>query len=225
MTNIFQLLICQYLLSNVLLVDNSCSIDPIAELENPKKYNESLTLIIGPMFAGKTTRLQKMVNNYKDSGDRVLVLSHSKYDNRYEEGFICSHDGVKMRSSPVKDLNTAKDMIKEYDVISIDEGQFFEDLVENVIYFLEEGKRVIVAGLDMDFKKNKFGHILDLDIYTDNIERLRADCMRCGEPGIGKAVYSYRIAGGVDVIEVGGSDKYIAVCNDCYEEYERGKLK
>ena len=176
-----------------------------------------LGLYIGSMFSGKTSKLTELHRKYTFIGKRVLVVNFAG-DTRYSADGMVSHDGVKipciMSDSISKIIAGHPADISAADVILINEGQFFEDLYDSVIYLVETlRKRVYIAGLDGDFKQEKFGRLLDLIPKCDEIVKLHAICAKCrdGTP----AIFSMRITAESDQVVI-GTDNYMAVCRRCY---------
>ena len=182
-------------------------------------------LIYGPMFAGKTSRAMSIAREYAAIGMKVMFANSSKDTRSSEgEGFSSHNETLKMgkciASVVVKNLSSVTSVSKKFDVIFIDEAQFFSDLYKSVMTMVEEHKKiVIVSGLDLDFDRKQFGQIIDLVSHADIIERLYPLCMPCGSKGIAKdAMYSKLITihKGDNNILIGGKDKYMAVCRNCY---------
>ena len=186
--------------------------------------NAYLEIILGSMFSGKTSRLVEIYKQCKFCNIPVLVVNHS-CDNRYDDELLSTHDKIKIPCIKTNSLyefwhkyyletdNT--NVIKEAEVILINEGQFFTDLYEVVDDMLQKGKKVYVCGLDGDFKRHKFGHMLDLIPLCDKVTKLTSLCSICknGTPGI----FSKRISTEKEQTIV-GSDNYIPVCRICYEQ-------
>jgi thymidine kinase len=173
-----------------------------------------LHLILGPMFSGKTTEIVRLYNNYSKINKKILVINY-KEDNRYHDTLLSTHDKVMIPSVNLVKLGELDEcQVDTYDVILINEGQFFEDLVTNVLHYVEKmNKRVYICGLDGDFRRKKFGSILDLIPYCDEIAKLKAFCAICknGKNGL----FSKRIIQDENQIVI-GNDIYIPVCRGCY---------
>jgi len=180
-----------------------------------------LELIIGPMFCGKTSFL---INKYKQlnyCNIPVLVVNHS-LDNRYSNIKLSNHDQEMIECEFVdslgelfKDGSAIHSAYIEANVILINEGQFFNDLKFYVLRMLEDGKHVYIAGLDSDFKKHKFGEIIDLIPICDNIKKLSSLCSLCRDGT--KAIFSHRISDEQEQTLV-GSTNYIPLCRKCHSE-------
>lgn len=173
-----------------------------------------LHLILGPMFSGKTTEIIRLYNNYSKIDKRILVINY-KEDNRYHDTLLSTHDKIMIPSVNLFKLEElADEEINTYDVILINEGQFFTDLVTQVLKYIEKMNKIVyVCGLDGDFRRKKFGSILDLIPYCNEITKLKAFCAICknGKPGL----FSKRIIQDETQIVI-GNDIYIPVCRGCY---------
>ena len=180
----------------------------------------SLTLILGCMFSGKTTELMRYVKRDESIGRRVIIMNHSFDKKRSPQ--LTNHSGESMGCISLHKLNDVfggeidmSDSIQEYDTIAINEGQFFEDLEDFVLYCVETLKKsVIVCGLDSDFKRVPFMNIINLVPHADELLKLKALCVECkdGTP----AFYSKRTIQSDDRVLVGASDSYKPVCRSCY---------
>jgi thymidine kinase len=186
-----------------------------AVMTSPPK-NSYLEIILGSMFSGKTSRLVEIYKQYKFCNIPIVVINHS-IDNRYDENMLSTHDNVKI---PCIKTNKLLDLIDSEDVyfsqvILINEGQFFPDLflfVEDMLSVVNK-KTIYVCGLDGDFKRNRFGEIIDLIPLCDKVTKLTSLCSICkdGTPGI----FSKRITKEKEQTVV-GADNYIPVCRNCY---------
>ena len=180
------------------------------------QYNPGyLEVITGCMFAGKTEELIRRINTLQFADKKVIVFKPA-IDNRYEEDFIVSHAGSKIRSIAISEAIEIFDHLDEdVDVVAIDEVQFFDDKVIDVCEHLAlEGLRVMVAGLDMDFKGEPFGVIPTLLTQAEFVTKLTAVCTVCGSP----ATRTQRIIDGEPasyfdpIVLIGASESYEARC-------------
>ena len=178
-----------------------------------------LEIILGPMYSGKTSRLVEIYKQCKLCNIPVAVINHS-IDTRYDSGDLLStHDKIKIpciKTTNLFDIYENEDVYFSK-VILINEGQFFPDLyhfVKDMISNINK-KKVYICGLDGDFKRQKFGEILDLIPLCDKVTKLTSICSLCknGNPGI----FSKRISDEKEQTLV-GSDNYIPVCRICYEK-------
>ncbi|KAH7293852.1 hypothetical protein KP509_28G045300 [Ceratopteris richardii] len=177
----------------------------------------SIHLIVGPMFAGKTTALLQRVQAEASTGRKVVLVKSNK-DTRYGISSVVSHDGKHMPCWAVPSLESFRSQIGEeqyanIDLIGIDEAQFFKDLCSFCQAAADyEGKTLIVAGLDGDFERNKFGPILDLIPFADSIVKLTSHCELCGKP----ASFTFRKTDDKNKEMIGGADIYMPVCRQHY---------
>ena len=175
----------------------------------------SLQLFVGPMYAGKTSKLIETYEECIDSENRVIVLTHSD-EIRYSIDKLSTHDQKKIDcfkyDTITSFINEKADAIKECKVILIDEGQFFKDLLEILPLINQLHKHVYVFGLDGDFKRNKFGQILDLIPHCDRIEKLHAKCNVCSN----QAIFSHRTNDSSEQVLIGNESVYQPLCRECY---------
>ncbi|MGA1976423.1 MAG: thymidine kinase [Bacteroidales bacterium] len=174
----------------------------------------SIEIITGSMFSGKTEELIRRLRRAQFAGLRVEIFKPS-LDNRYSETRVVSHDEKSILSSPVDNASSILLLAEDVDVIGIDEAQFFDNSVIEVCNRLaDNGIRVIVAGLDMDFLGNPFGPMPALASIAEYVTKLHAICTRCGN----LAQYSYRKSGEEKVVVLGEKDKYEPLCRSCYNK-------
>lgn len=180
----------------------------------------SLQLILGPMFAGKSSELLGTVRKYKAVGWPVLLITHS-IDKRYsEQPAIISHDADSLPAIALQDLSLAfqRDDYKEAKLIIIEEAQFFHSLVESVLKMVEQdNKDVLCVGLDGDAERKPFGELLTLIPYCDSVSKRHAFCRRCAKPT--PALFTYRVSNDEGQVVVGGADKYEPLCRKHYLHY------
>ena len=177
----------------------------------------SLELIIGPMFSGKTSELIKIYQEKFSEKEKVMAINYDK-DIRYEINKIVSHDG---RSIPSINLNTLyeidinfaeKNLFVESNWIFINEAQFFKDLKPWVLNNLQTtNKNFVLCGLDSDFKREKFGELLDLIPHADKLTKLYGTCRYCNN----LSLYTHRISDEKEQ-EVIGNVNYVPTCRPCY---------
>lgn len=148
----------------------------------PKGYG-SLEIICGPMFSGKSEELIRRLKRAKIAKQKVIIFK-PQMDDRYSIDQIASHDGNKENAVNIQNAEEMLKYVQDHvDVIGIDEVQFIAGNIVRVIKgFIEAGKRVICAGLDMDFKAEPFGKVPDLLAVADSITKLTAVCVVCGNP-------------------------------------------
>ncbi|KAK4315606.1 hypothetical protein Pmani_013170 [Petrolisthes manimaculis] len=170
-----------------------------------------MQVIFGPMFSGKTTELMRRLKRYQISLHKCLVIKYAK-DTRYEENDIATHDKQMLPAVATMVLADLKEKSKHYNVIGIDEGQFFPDTVEFCESMANSGKVVVVAALDGTYQRQGFGDILQLVPLAESVVKLTAVCMIC----YGDAAYTKRTSKETAVEVIGGSEMYIATCRKCY---------
>jgi len=186
------------------------------------KNDPSLDIIIGPMFAGKSSELIRRLHIYKKIGFNCLYIN-SNLDNRSTTHFS-THNPIltkKLDFDSIKVDNIEKffDKIQEYDIIGIDESQLFKNLKKNVMYIVETlKKKVIISGLNGDFNRNKFGEIIDLIPFCDDITKLTPFCLLCSQNNniIKPGLFSKRTVSSDKTILIGDDNAYIPVCRQCY---------
>ncbi|MCX6256740.1 MAG: thymidine kinase [Bacteroidia bacterium] len=191
-------------------------------LENSK--NNSLRsgwieLIVGSMFSGKTEELIRRLKRATIAKQRVEIFKPN-IDNRYSENEVVSHDANAILSTPVESSGNILLLANNVDVIGIDEAQFFDmNIVEVCNELAGQGLRVIVAGLDMDFRGKPFGPIPALMATAEYITKVHAICMNCGD----LAHYSHRLSPADKQILIGEKDNYEPLCRKCFHEVTRKK--
>jgi thymidine kinase len=176
-----------------------------------------LEIILGPMFSGKTSRLVEIYKQCQFCDIPVLVINHC-FDNRYDDTLLSTHDKIMIpciRVTNLYDLNTRYfEELNKAQIILINEGQFFNDLYIWVETILQTNKKIYICGLDGDFERKKFGKILDLIPLCDKVTKLSSLCSICKDGTHG--IFSMRITNEIEQTVI-GSDNYIPVCRDCYE--------
>ncbi len=170
-----------------------------------------IEVICGSMFSGKTEELIRRLKRVKIANLKAEIFKPS-VDKRYDEIKIVSHDENKIQSTPVDDSQKILLLAKDVDVVGIDEAQFFDEKITTVCEELAtNGIRVIVAGLDMDYKGNPFGEMPKLLSIADYITKLHAICVKCGNI----ANISYRKVTMEAQVLVGEKDLYEPRCRIC----------
>ena len=173
----------------------------------------TLELILGPMFSGKTTELFRRVKRHTAANRRCLLVRYSR-DNRYSEEHAATHDREMMKASGTGALGDILALCDGYDVIGIDEGQFYPDLVEVVSQdLLPRGKIVIIAALDGDFQRRPFGRVLELVPLANRVKKCNAICSFCHDEA---GSFTRRISSETELEVIGGADKYMSCCSVCY---------
>lgn len=173
----------------------------------------SIEVITGCMFSGKSEELSRRLRRAVIAKKRVLSIKHSS-DNRYDSTAICSHVGTRFPGVVASTTQEVREQGLEFDVVGIDEGQFFAPALIQVCEDLANtGVQVIVAGLDQTSEGHPFGPIPGLMVVADHVSKLTAICIGCGEP----ATRTFHKAGKADVVEV-GADAYEARCRHCWQK-------
>ena len=171
-----------------------------------------IEVICGPMFSGKTEELIRRLVRAQIAKQNVAIFKPST-DNRYEENYLVSHNQRKIKSIQVKNTDTIMNFCKKADVFGIDEAQFFDHSIVEVCRSLaNDGKRVVVAGLEKDYLAKSFGPMPELLVNAEYITKVNAICMKCGDP----ANFSHRISLEKKQVVIGEIDKYEALCRRCY---------
>ena len=176
-------------------------------LENTVNHKEQfgwIEVVCGSMFSGKTEELIRRLKRAKFARQKVEIFKPT-IDVRYDEDKVVSHDANEIRSTPVPAAANIPILADGCDVVGIDEAQFFDDEIVRVCNDLaNKGVRVIVAGLDMDFKGNPFGPMPALMATAEYVTKVHAVCTRTGN----LAQYSYRKAKSNDLVLLGEVDEY-----------------
>jgi thymidine kinase len=171
-----------------------------------------IEVICGSMFSGKTEELIRRLKRARIANQKVEIFKPS-LDTRYHEQNIVSHDENAIPSTPIDNSQTILLLASGVEVIGIDEAQFFDDQLPEVCDQLAfQGIRVIVAGLDMDYKARPFGQMPFLLARADYITKLHAICVKCGNI----ANYSFRKKEAATQIVLGEKDLYEPRCRQCY---------
>lgn len=178
-----------------------------------------IEVICGSMFSGKTEELIRRLKRVKIANLKVEIFKPA-IDIRYDENNVVSHDANAIQSTPIDNSQTILLLAQDVDVVGIDEAQFFDDEIMNVCQTLAlRGIRVIVAGLDMDYKGQPFGQMPNLLSIADYITKLHAICVKCGHI----ANVSYRKTEDGGQILLGEKDTYEPRCWKCFAEGEAAR--
>jgi len=183
-----------------------------------------IEVICGSMFSGKTEELIRRVRRAQIARQKVQVFKHS-LDVRYAAREVASHNGLQLEAVPVENSAQLRALIApETTVVAIDEGQFFDEgLVSLCEELADRGLRVIVAGLDLDFRGEPFGPMPQLMARAERVDKLQAICVVCGGP----ASRTQRLINGQPaayddpVIMVGADEVYQARCRGCHQVRQR----
>lgn len=183
-------------------------------------YNEHfpregrIEVICGGMFSGKTEELIRRIKRARIARQEVVIFKPA-IDTRYSDEEVVSHDARTLDSQPLDSVDQILARSAQADVVGIDEAQFFEEELVAVCRTLaNEGKRVIVAGLDMDFKGQPFGPMPALCAVAEDVTKVHAVCVRCGR----LAQFSHRLVAGDKQVMLGEQQTYEPLCRCCYNE-------
>lgn len=172
----------------------------------------NIEVICGSMFSGKTEELIRRLKRVKIAKLKVEIFKPS-IDIRYSDSEVVSHDSNAINSTPVENSHSILLLADDVDVIGIDEAQFFDEGIVEVCNILaNRGIRVIVAGLDMDFKGKPFGPMPALCAIADDVTKVHAICVRCGQ----LANYSHRLVSNDNQVMLGEKNEYQPLCRSCY---------
>jgi thymidine kinase len=184
-------------------------------LENTTKQPRGggwIEVICGSMFSGKTEELIRRLNRAKIARQRVEIFK-PYIDDRYDMENVVSHNETAIKSTPVQTASQILLLANDVDVVGIDEAQFFDNELASVCNLLaNDGVRVIVAGLDMDYLGKPFGPIPSLMATAEYVTKVHAICIRCGN----LAQYSYRTVKDDNLVVIGETESYEPLCRKCY---------
>lgn len=176
-------------------------------------------VVCGSMFSGKTEELIRRLRRAQFAKQKVEIFKPA-IDVRYSEEEVVSHEGNSIPSTPVDSSASILLMAQESEVVGIDEAQFFDDHIVEVCNDLAaRGIRVIVAGLDLDFKGQPFGPMPALLAIADEVTKVHAICVRCGA----LAYVSHRIVAGEKQVLLGEKQEYEPLCRECYAQAMKEK--
>ncbi len=189
------------------------------QIDSPKYKDGYLKLVVGCMFSGKTSYIIKECLAWKSIGKTVLIVNYS-LDTRYSaNNEVVSHDkyGVDaLMTTKLEDIDA-----QSHDVILVNEGQFFDNLQKHVRYWCDTLKKiVVVSGLDGDYKRSEFGDIGKLMSDCDELVKLKAYCSECKNGT--EAIFTWKKSNRTtEIIDIGGSDKYVPLCRKHYNEHTK----
>lgn len=172
----------------------------------------SIEVICGSMFSGKTEELMRRMRRAKIARQRTCIFKPT-IDTRYDESDVVSHDRNAIASVAVANSEALACAVGDAEVIGIDEAQFFDlGLVDVAQELADGGCRVIVAGLDLDFRRQPFGPMANLCAIADSVDKIHAICIECGR----LANFSYRFRQGEEQVMLGETGTYSPLCRTCY---------
>ena len=172
----------------------------------------SIEVICGSMFSGKTEELIRRLKRAIFAKQKVVIFKPA-IDTRYSEADVVSHDHNSISSTPVSSPKSILKLAQDFDVVGIDEAQFFDSgLIDICNQLANNGVRVIIAGLDMDFKGNPFGPMPQLCAIADEVSKVHAICVKCGQ----LASFSHRTVKNDKQVLLGETAEYEPLCRECY---------
>jgi thymidine kinase len=185
----------------------------------PPQRGGWLEVICGPMFSGKSEEMIRRLRRAEIAGQRVVSFK-PQIDDRYDATDVVSHAGARMRAVPITSVADIAEHARGFDVVGIDEAQFLgEGIVATALGLADRGTRVVVAGLDQDFRRLPFGPMPELLSHAEFVDKLQAVCNRCGGP----ATTTQRLVDGLpapysgETVVVGAAEQYEARCRGCHE--------
>lgn len=183
-------------------------------LNGERRRQGRIEVICGSMFSGKTEELIRRLKRAKFAKQKVEIFKPS-LDTRYSDEDVVSHDKNAIHSTPIDSSGNILLLASDIDVVGIDEAQFLDDGLKEVCNQLaNNGVRVIVAGLDMDFKGVPFGPIPDLCAIADEVTKVHAICVKCGA----LAYASHRLVQDEHLVMLGEQAEYEPLCRECYQK-------
>lgn len=189
-------------------------------LENSSKIatkRGSVEVICGSMFSGKTEELIRRLKRAQFAKQKVEIFKPA-IDTRYHQENVVSHNSNTIHSTAVPNSGNILLLASDTEVVGIDEAQFFDEELPNVCAQLaNNGVRVIIAGLDMDFSGKPFGPMPALMAIAEYVTKVHAICVKCGH----LAQFSHRLASSESLVLLGETDSYEPLCRDCYNSSSR----
>ena len=183
-------------------------------IQSPNEKRGSIEVVCGSMFSGKTEELIRRMKRAQFAKQKVEIFKPS-IDVRYSEEDVVSHDHNAIRSTPVDSSGNILLLANDVDVVGIDEAQFFDNGIVDVCNTLaQRGIRVIVAGLDMDFRGVPFGPMPALMAIAEDVYKTHAICVRCGS----LAYVSHRLVDSQKRVLLGETQKYEPICRQCFNK-------
>lgn len=181
---------------------------------NPHAKTGWVEVISGCMFSGKTEELIRRITRAKIAKQEIIIFKPTM-DNRYHSKHVISHNANAIYAIPVDSSQEILEKVGTASVVGIDEVQFFdENIVQVCVHLANQGLRVIVAGLDMDYKGNPFGATPALMAVAEFVTKVHAVCMQCGDV----ANFSFRLVKADEQVLLGETDAYEARCRKCFYE-------
>ena len=186
------------------------------EAKNSSNHGK-IHLIIGPMFSGKSTELLRIIRRYNYKRKTTAVVAFELDDRYTNTEKVVTHDKFEYPAIKTRTIKEISDKLINYDVIGIDEGQFYPDIVEECEYLASIGKIVIISALSGNFKREPFEVISKLIPKCETVQNINAICFSCDE----EANFSLRITKDQEEMIIGGEDMYKPACRKCYMKYQK----
>lgn len=186
----------------------------LEQFPNENRLNGWIEVVCGSMFSGKTEELIRRLRRSQFANQKLLLVK-PKIDNRYHEENVVSHQGRSFQAVVVEHAGVILDIWNDEKVVAIDEAQFFDDhLIEVCSQLAANGVRVIIAGLDMDFRGEPFGPMPKLLSIAEYVTKVHAICVSCGN----LAQFSHRTVKQTEQVMLGATDEYKPLCRYCYNK-------
>jgi len=193
----------------------------VNDINGERHHQGRIEVICGSMFSGKTEELIRRMKRARFAKQKVEIFKPA-IDVRYSDEDVVSHDHNIIPSTPIDSSDSILLLSSDTDVVGIDEAQFFDNRLPDVCNELaNRGVRVIVAGLDMDYKGVPFGPIPALCAIADDVTKVHAICVKCGA----LAYVSHRLVANDKRVLLGETEEYEPLCRDCYQKVEKEKEK
>lgn len=191
----------------------------VNDINGERHHQGRIEVICGSMFSGKTEELIRRMKRARFAKQKVEIFKPA-IDVRYSDEDVVSHDHNIIPSTPIDSSDSILLLSSDTDVVGIDEAQFFDNRLPDVCNELaNRGVRVIVAGLDMDYKGVPFGPIPALCAIADDVTKVHAICVKCGA----LAYVSHRLVANDKRVLLGETEEYEPLCRDCYRKAEKQK--
>ncbi|MCI5912584.1 MAG: thymidine kinase [Prevotella sp.] len=191
----------------------------VNDINGERHHQGRIEVICGSMFSGKTEELIRRMKRARFAKQKVEIFKPA-IDVRYSDEDVVSHDHNIIPSTPIDSSDSILLLSSDTDVVGIDEAQFFDNRLPDVCNELaNRGVRVIVAGLDMDYKGVPFGPIPALCAIADDVTKVHAICVKCGA----LAYVSHRLVANDKRVLLGETEEYEPLCRDCYRKAEEEK--
>lgn len=188
----------------------------LEQFPDDNRTNGWIEVICGSMFSGKTEELIRRIRRAEFAQQSILLVK-PKIDNRFSEEQVVSHQGTSIEAKVIESSDEILKLWKKEKIVAVDEAQFFDDKLPSVCAELaNKGARVIIAGLDMDYKGVPFGPLPFLLSMAEYVTKVHAICVSCGN----LAQFSHRIASNEERVMLGAKNDYEPLCRTCYNKIQ-----